>query len=684
MSLDEHFSRYLAHFGPTVPVRELHARPDDPHLVGLRHDVDHDLDLALELAFWEHEHGQRATFFLLHSAPYWHDERLLDKCLQLQDFGHEVGLHVNVLAEWWRGDVDEPGPRLDEVLGTLRDGGVDVAGVSAHGDRLCYQAGFSNYWLFADLRPSDPVTEESGRSAEGIKVGDPRYQLRYPSSHEIKRDDGQIFPLWQEPMAAHGLAYHAVHVPVDGYFTDSGGTWTRSPDPLDHDLRRGRHQVLMHPVYYRGPTRAYFFLSTARAGSKWLTEVLDYGTSVTARHEQTLNLRFQDSAFIEAKHTAEGFRALPHQPGQVRRLLADARTWVDEQILGDYAEANIYLVHVLDQLTRYFPHACLVHLHRHPYDVVRSLLERGWYDTPEDDRHPVLDVEGWDRLSQLEKACHYVRRVNEQLLQRALPRMPLEEGTTDLGALQSRLRALGIATYPRLATNAWDQVLNVAATRTVPAVELWDRGGQRTLRRICGPVAARLGYREGVGIRERACGLIAHRAARAQAPQKVLQQESPHRRLIAGLPTREGSVPVRVRGGHVETRARDQLVVCRDGQRHTVVFLGGGHWDHLGEDPGLPTELGSYVVGCVDLDADAPEGFHATVFALLFDADGSLLARRRVRNITSVDEPAGFSFRPSANCDRFILALYVPVSAGSRWISLRNVDVTLVHDTGKD
>lgn len=680
MSLDERFFRYLDHFGPTVPVRELHAHPRNPDLLGLRHDVDHDLDLALEVAFWEHEREQRATFFLLHSAPYWHDERLLDKCLQLQDFGHEVGLHVNVLAEWWRGAVPDPGLRLEEVLGSLREGGVDVAGISAHGDRLCYEAGFSNYWVFADLRPSDPVTEESGRSAEGIHVDDSRYQLAYPPSHELEREDGQTLRLWQEPMSAHGLEYHAAHIPVDGYFTDSGGAWTRSPDPLDEDLRHGRHQVLMHPVYYRAPTRAYFFLSTARAGSKWLTQLLDHGASVTARHEHTLNLRFRDGAFVEEKRTGEGFRALPHQPGEARRLLADARTWVDEHVLGDYAEANVYLVHVLDYLADYFPDAHFVHLHRHPFDVVRSLLERRWYETPEDDRHPVLDVEGWDDLTQLEKACHYVRRVNERLLERGLPRMPLEEVTSDLGSLRSRLRALGIATYPRLATGVWSEVVNVARTRSVPAVEEWGRPTQRTVRRICGPIAARLGYHRGVGIFSRARGVIATAAMYPRPPPKFHQPVEP-RAILSGVPQSQGGPPVRVTGGHVESHTRTQLTVRRDHERHTLIFLGAGSWDRLDHHEGFRPDPDAYVQGQVTLGADDPARFEATVFAILFDQDGALLSRRRLCNLTRVDAPADFAFRPPANCARFTIVFYVPLRAASDRIYLHDVALASVPES---
>ena len=37
----------------------------------LRHDVDHDYETALRMARWEHEHGLRATYCILHTAWYY-------------------------------------------------------------------------------------------------------------------------------------------------------------------------------------------------------------------------------------------------------------------------------------------------------------------------------------------------------------------------------------------------------------------------------------------------------------------------------------------------------------------------------------------------------------------------------------------------------------------------------------
>ena len=57
---------------------------------------------------------------------------------------------------------------------------------------------------------------------------------------------------------------------------------------------------------------------------------------------------------------------------------------------SDVAEVNIYLANFLVQLRTVFPEATFVHLSRDPVKVVNSLLNRNWYDTPEDQRHPRL------------------------------------------------------------------------------------------------------------------------------------------------------------------------------------------------------------------------------------------------------------------------------------------------------
>ena len=294
MSIRQEYFEYLDHLGRTVTLREFFENDQSPDMVALRHDVDHDMDVALEMAYWEAQRGVRSTYYVLHTADYWKEPQFSDKCLQLQDYGHEVGLHVNILTEWMGGGSEAPAEELKKLLTPLRDDGVRIDGVAPHGDRLCYDRQFINYWCFSELRPEHPAVAESGLSAEGIPAESEQYAIAYPASGQLVRPDGKTFDLWSISMNEIGIAYDAVHVRMDSYYTDTGGGWNRSPDPRQRDLGSGRHQVLVHPVHWREPQRAVFFLSTARSGSKWLVNLLDQATPLTARHEFSLNHRFAD------------------------------------------------------------------------------------------------------------------------------------------------------------------------------------------------------------------------------------------------------------------------------------------------------------------------------------------------------------------------------------------------------
>ena len=107
MTIKDDYFRYLDHIGTSVPMRALAAHPEWTDVIALRHDIDHDLDLALEMAHHEHERGIQATYFLLHTTDYWNDPRFAQRCAQLQAYGHEIGLHLNLLTEWFQEEQRE-------------------------------------------------------------------------------------------------------------------------------------------------------------------------------------------------------------------------------------------------------------------------------------------------------------------------------------------------------------------------------------------------------------------------------------------------------------------------------------------------------------------------------------------------------------------------------------------------
>lgn len=641
MSIDKTYFDYLDHFGATRPVRALHRYPDSPG-IALRHDVDDDLGTALEMAYWERERGCRSTYFLLHTAQYWSDPRLPEIALQIQDFGHEVGLHLNALGEWATGRTEDITGAIAGPLMRLREAGVEVSGVSAHGDPACYVYGFSNYWCFRELRPDDPATE-SGLSAEGIPVVDPAFRLKYPPRGEIRRDDGSIFSLWSISMIDLGLHYDAVHVAHDSYYTDTGGGWIRSDDPLRHDLSRGRHQILVHPQHWKARPQIYFFLSTARSGSKWLARVVDAATPLRGDHEFTLNHRYVEGGCIPEKRTGDAFVELIADRSEVASLMKEARSCIEEKD-EDYGEANVYLVHVLQELKEVFPDAHLVHLHRDPRAVVRSIVARGWYDTPRDDRHPPVDVEGWLGLPPFDKACWYVRDVALTLLAEDLPRLRLEEVAQPPERLAERLRDVGIPFYPRLARGVAKAVVDPTPARDLHE---WSLGQKIRFHRICGEALGRMGY----------------------SSRLVERVWSVLRPLANARPRRRDGAPLTLATGRPDTE-RIATRACRlepdnghircvpEGDRHAHVLLGGATWTQAPSDAGWPATVAVYYAGRIELSLRGGTG---TLFALMYGESGSQIAKRSLVSLSPSRDSYDFSFRTKPHATRFDLAVYLPV-----------------------
>jgi Sulfotransferase family len=492
MTLDPNYFELLDHLGTTATVAELAASAPSASLVALRHDVDHNLDYALEMAFWESRAGCRATYFLLNTTAYWRDPDFALKVRQLADFGHEIGFHLNSLAAWYRGLTDDPTQDLRTALARLRGCGVPATGIAAHGDKACYAGGFTNFWLFHDLAAMRG--REDGISAEGVRVDDPVHQIPLPAEAALRRGDGATVQLWSLRLADFGIRYVASHIPFDLYFTDSGGSWTRSPDPRTvPDLQRKRVQVLVHPIHWRAPPRRWFFLSTARSGSAWLARMLDRASSARGLHEFTLNHRLQGAALRPDKRTSDQVDALFADEPLVEQLVRESREWTS-CLEADVAEANVYLVHALSTLQQVFPDATLVHLCRNPNDVVRSLLNRRWYETPHDTAHPRVPTSDWEAGSQLDHAAAYVVWANEQLLAARLPRVQLEQLTAGPQAFADAMAGLGIAFYPRLVGDSFGKAVNVGTSAEVPPVTAWAPDERERLATRLGQLPTRLGY----------------------------------------------------------------------------------------------------------------------------------------------------------------------------------------------
>ena len=659
MAILDQYSRYLEHFGTTVPVRELHADPQTRGLCALRHDVDYDLDVALEMAYWEHEVGARATYYLLPTAAYWGDERLADKCLQLQDYGHEVGLHVNAMAQWASGETDDPERTLMDQLDTLRQAGITVTGMAAHGDRRCYEHNISNYWCFRDLKSQDPAAEEDGRTAEGpYSQREQGRNLRYPKGHVALRPDGRRYHLWSIPMDALGIEYDAWHTQFDQYFSDSGGSWTRTADPADFERGDNRWQVLIHPIHWRGPQRAYFFLAPARSGSKWLSEVLREATPLEARHEYILNQEYH-SGDAAQKATATA-RMLEAEPERVEHLLGQA--WEElNQIQADYAEVNVYLPSFLDKLQQYFPAATYVHLKRNPADVVRSLMQRDWYDTPEDHAHPRLHCKNPEAMTSFERVCEYVAGVNHRLLTFCTHRISLESITADPYELEDELRRLGIPYHKRLGDHLFGRVINASHKHEFPPPSRWTADQKRQFGERIERIDARMGYGQ-FNPRQIFAWTTLADGVRSLFRRIATAWGGGSTETIEELP--EITVdPERVYGENCAIRftSTAMFIERHDPHRHAYVTVGGSRWHEIPVSDkapaGWPVEGLAYVKGHIVTPSN-PNGA-MTVWALTYGADGRQIHKRRLGALDKSRDMLDFAFAPHPSGERFDIAIHL-------------------------
>jgi hypothetical protein len=199
-----------------VPLREFARGAGD---LALRHDVDSRLDSALRLARLEHDRGLRATYFVLHTAPYWDDGDLVPRVRRLQELGHEVGFH-NDLVTVERVHGGDARAALEEALAQLREAGIDVVGTAAHGSPWCHRLGYHNNYVFAGWDEPQPG---------------------FPSRDVAEKLDPAEF----------GLEYEAYHVPHDAYFSDSSFVHGRRAHPAELDLEPGhRAIVLVHPCHW--------------------------------------------------------------------------------------------------------------------------------------------------------------------------------------------------------------------------------------------------------------------------------------------------------------------------------------------------------------------------------------------------------------------------------------------------
>lgn len=217
----------LGELGDVTPIA-------DGGSVTLRHDVDHSMAVALDMARIEHSLCVRSTYFLL--TPGWGQSNYLGSWVagrfvmspegksgiaELVKMGHEVGYHNNLVTVS-RQSGTSPVDLLGSVMSEFSRYVDGPIGTASHGDREARLGGYVNYDF-------------------------------------IREYDGDLSEL--------GIAYEAYSMPRAGYLSDSGGKNLTLcvgqddaiifPEPKKHAFSRAiggldkPAQVLIHPWWWR-------------------------------------------------------------------------------------------------------------------------------------------------------------------------------------------------------------------------------------------------------------------------------------------------------------------------------------------------------------------------------------------------------------------------------------------------
>lgn len=259
-------------------------------------------------------------------------------------------------------------------------------------------------------------------------------------------------------------------------------------------------------AYARGFTGCpcVFALSTGRVGTKTLTALLALSPRVVSVHEPEPRLvKASFDAYLEgSKADGEKWRAVVLAARDDLVCEANRKGRV-------YVETNNRLTYLAGALAAAFPASRFIHLHRHPYEVVRSAMRRGYYQQhnwdfarirPRPDDPLARD---WAGLPPLHKCAWYWAQSNADALA-WLETLPPERRLVvradalfagDQATLERIFGFVGVEMPPV----AWiegvlGQRINAQRAGHFPAPSEWSEAERRTVREQVADVAARLGY----------------------------------------------------------------------------------------------------------------------------------------------------------------------------------------------
>lgn len=226
-----------------LPLNEFRKTFDNKKIViGLRHDIDNDLNLAYKFSDIEYKLGFRATYFVLHTAPYYlansnnmevHSDRIIPILKKMQDERHfEIGWHNDLVTLQVVYNIN-PVTFLHNELNWLRSNGINIVGTASHGSNYCKVYHYLNFYFFEECTfPARPNFDNNIT----VPVG------------------GRNIKLIKGKLKDFGLQYEAYFLNNNKYFSDASITngirWNIGMLDLNQLHPGDRVNILLHPIHW--------------------------------------------------------------------------------------------------------------------------------------------------------------------------------------------------------------------------------------------------------------------------------------------------------------------------------------------------------------------------------------------------------------------------------------------------
>ena len=211
-------------------------------VIGLRHDVDVDLNVAYEFSKIESNLGFRSTYFILHTAPYYladqnnmavHSEKIIPILKKMQNEKHfEIGWHNDLVTLQVIYNID-PVVFLHNELSWLRSNGLKIYGTAAHGSSYCKIYHYMNFYFFQECSYPILVGRENN--------------VTVPK-------DGKLITIKKGQLSDFKLEYEAYFLNNNKAYSDAvindGVRWNIGMLDLSLLKPGDRIIILLHPIHW--------------------------------------------------------------------------------------------------------------------------------------------------------------------------------------------------------------------------------------------------------------------------------------------------------------------------------------------------------------------------------------------------------------------------------------------------